>query len=355
MQFDIVANDKATPSMGKVEKQMDGFASRMGGKFTMMAAKAALAVAAIQKIGAVLKEGADVADEAARVGLPVEQYQKLKFAADEYGASVEEVVKGFRDMNKLLDTAATKKVGPEMEALQALGFSDQQILDRTIKRTEVFERLAEAIKGASTEEEKYAVASRVLSDKVTMGLIPVLENYKQFETLMADTSALSASAADGMGRLEDAGKRLANTLKVGFLEAVGRVADVVAPAAPPPPASETSAEAERGKQMRAALLASGAPVKKPDVDGMAVTTLQQIGGGIARGPSALESFAERTANATETLANKATEAPAVPPASTDITKPSGVSSSGDMGGAGEQPTPVIRNISNAFFRGRSPF
>ena len=73
--------------------------------------------------------------------------------------------------------------------------------------------------------------------------------------------------------------------------------------------------------MRDALLASADKAAGPRESQMAVTSLQQIGGGVARGASPIESFAERTAIATETIAAKTTETPPAPTGSTDVTKP----------------------------------
>ena len=107
MQFDIVANDKATPAMGKVEKSMDGFGKRVGAGFAMAAAKATMLLAAFSKISEFIGKQGDIADEAAKLGLSPELYQRLGFAAKEYGMDVSQVAMALKVVNTLLDKAAT--------------------------------------------------------------------------------------------------------------------------------------------------------------------------------------------------------------------------------------------------------
>jgi hypothetical protein len=80
---------------------------------------------------------------------------------------------------------------------------------------------------------------------------------------------------------------------------------------------------------------------------MAVTSLQEIGGGIARGPSTLESFAERTAVATETLAAKTDETPAPITGGTDITKPSSAPSAMSSPSAPAKDPYTLSNLINS--------
>ena len=355
MQFDIVANDKASGTMQKAEQGMGRFTQNLIGKYTMIAAKAALAVAAAQRLFKVISEAGDFADEAAKLGLTAETYQRLKFAAEDYGASVENIATALKDVNKMLDEAATKG-GPNADVLKALGFSQQDIADRAIKAEEVFMRISEAIKEARTEEEKFAIASRIVGDRVAQAMVPILADYENFKKTAGDIKVVTnenAVAFDAFGT--KVGKAL-TTLKNQAVNALGAAAmklGVVTAEDVAPKAAETPEEVERRRKMRDALLAAGGKPAAPKESGMAVTTLQQIGGGIARGPSALESFAERTANATETLAARATESPAVPPSSTDITKPT--TDGAAPAAQSTQASPAVRNMSNAFFRGRSPF
>lgn len=321
MQFDIVANDKATGAMKQAENSMGRFTQNLIGKYTMIAAKAAVAWAAVSKFYNVIKEAGDISDQAAKLGITAEVYQRLKFAAEQYGASVEDMAKALKDVNKLLDEAATKG-GPNADILKALGFSQQDIADRAIKAEEVFQRVAMAIKAARSEEEKFAIASRVFGDRIAQSMVPVLDNFAKFNEEAGSIKVVSNENAQAFDALTEKVSRMGETLKNQAINAIGIAAQKVGfipEQAAAPAKTETPEEAARNQRMRDALLAAGARPAAARTPEMAVTTLQQIGGGIAKGPSILESYAERTANATETLAGIATSTSPAQTGGTDVT------------------------------------
>jgi hypothetical protein len=322
MQFDIVANDKATGTMQRAEKSMGTFSQNVVGKFTMMAAKAAVAYAAVTRLYNFISQSGDVADAAARLGLSVETFGRLKFAAEDYGASIENVAMALKDVNKLLDQAATKS-GPDRQVLEALGFSQQEIADRAIKAEDVFARVAEAIREARSEEEKFAIASRIVGDRVAQAMVPVLANYDQFLKTSKEVGVVTnenAQAADELSARFD--KRIASIKAdiTNFIANLGRGLDPTI-GQPKEAPVRSQAEIDEARRKRDALLAAAAKTEAPRESQMAVTSLQQIGGGVARGASPLETYAERTAIATETIAATATETPPAPTGSTDVTKP----------------------------------
>lgn len=326
MQFDIVAHDKASASMAKIEKSAEGFGKKLSGSLTMAAARAAALLAVMNKVGQWIQDQGNIADEAAKLGLSPETYQKLKFAAADYGMEVSQVAMALKDVNTLLDMAANKKL-PEMKALQALGFSDEEIIGRTIKQEDVMSRMAEAISEARSEEEKFAMASRMVGSRVAQSIVPILSDYETFLKLQQEltvTTDENAVAFDALGTKIN--KAASNTgaffsnlvgygaMKLGFLTPE----EITKP-------ERTEEQRRRARDMRDKVLAADALDQKAKAEstaGMAVTSLQQIGGGIARGPSPMESYLARTANATETIAvNTAPKSAAPSTGSTDITKP----------------------------------
>ena len=345
MQFDIVANDKATGTMQKAEKSMGSFSQKMGGGFAMMAAKAMLVVAAFSKIATEMKNMGDIADEAAKLGMDPNHYDRLKFALEDAGASIENYAMALKDVNKLLDQAASKE-GPDKNVLLALGFSQQEIADRAIKAEEVFKRVSQAIKEARSEEEKFAIASRIVGDRVAQSMIPVFEGYEQVQKVAGRVSGVSsenARAADAAGTEFDiAMKNVGDGIK-NFL---GDYFRTVAPQTVAPVTPRTQEEIDDARKKRDALLNAASKAAGPRESGMAVTSLQAIGGGVARGPSTLESFAERTAVATETLAAKTDETPAPITGGTDVTKPEGAGArfAKGMQDAGEKLGTAVFNL-----------
>ena len=323
MQFDIVANDKATPAMGKVEKSMETFGKRLSGSLAGAAVKAGLIMGAINRVIQTAGELGDVADEAAKLGVTVETYQRLKFAAEQYGLSVEDVAKGLVKVNNVLDEAATKG-GPNAEILKALGFAQDEITNRVIKSEEVYKRLALAIGEARSEEEKFALASRVFGDRQAQAMVGVLSDYDAFLKTQKNVSVMSSENAKALDDFSEKGSAALNDLKTMLGDVAGAMARKMGfGETTPVPVNPADAEARKtqGQKMRDALLAATATEKKVEkTSGMAVTSLQEIGGGIARGPSALENYAERTAIATETLAGVATVDTGPVTGGTDITK-----------------------------------
>ena len=325
MQFDIVANDKATGSMQKVERAAEGFGKKLSGSLTAAAAKAAAIFATIQKIGQVIGEQVNVADEAAKLGVSIETYQRLKFAAEQYNASVEDVAKGLVKVNNVLDEAATKG-GPNAEVLRALGFAQDDITNRAIKTEQVYARLAEAIAEAGSEEEKFALASRVFGDRMAQTMVPILADYATFNEMQGKVLTMAdenAKALDNFSERAAMAAADAKNLFGGMIGSAIRGLGLDKPVAAPAPEADKEAQRARGKAAREALLKAGAPKTSLDKEaGLAVTSLQEIGGGIARGPGVMESYAARTAQATETIAANTIGGAAAPSTgSTDITKP----------------------------------
>jgi hypothetical protein len=353
MQFDIVANDKATGTMRAAEGAMDKFTSRLTNNFSKIAMKAAAAYAIISKMGAVFKEGAGIADEAKRLNVSIENLQRYKAAGDIFGISPQELVKGFKDLNKLMDEAATKGKGDQFEALKALGFGDQEIINREVKRAEVLERLSEAIKSVTDEEQKFAIASRIFGDKSAMSLQPILQDPKGFAEAFANAKVLSdkqvmdLDAADD--KLTSVVQKATTLVQQGIASAVGVFTgdDTAGTNAEKPITDEARARAK-------ALLGVGATVEKGNTDGgggLAVTSLQEIGGGLGKGINITELYAERTAQATETIAAVVTGAPAPAPSATDITKGSAAPST--EGGGSSMAITIINKNNSLMSRHRS--
>lgn len=351
MQFDIVANDKATPAMGKVEKSMDGFGKRIGSGFAMAAAKAAILLATFNRISDWIGKQGDIADEAAKLGLSPETYQRLGFAARDYGMEVSQVAMALKDVNTLLDVAATKG-GPELKALEALGFSKTDITDRLVSQQDVMARMAEVMKEARSEEEKFALATRMVGSRVAQSIVPILSDYENFLKLQQQLTVVTnenALAYDALGtKINIAGQNIGSFFS-NLIGGYARQTGLIDEADMPKPDARSEEQRRRAQQMRDALLAADARDKKEQTEkmsGMAVTSLQAIGGGIARGPSALESFAERTAVATETLAAKTEETPAPVTGATNVTtsQTAGSSFAKAMQDAGETLGTAVINL-----------
>ena len=125
-----------------------------------------------------LKEYADVADQAKRSGMTGEDYQRLAAAAKDTGVSMQTVSKASRELRILMKEASS---GNEVAArkLRALGFTDQEVRNGTVKSIDVFLQLAKAMQTAGSDADKLAILTAIFGDKVSADLLPLLDQTRQ--------------------------------------------------------------------------------------------------------------------------------------------------------------------------------
>jgi len=351
MQFDIVANDKATGTMRSTESSMDKFTSRIGTNFTRIAIKAALAMAVMNKLKGVFSEGGDIEDGARRLGVTNEAFQRATTSAGFFGVTVQDLIKMFKDLNVVMDEAATKGKGDQFEALKALGFSDQEIMNREIQREQILIRLGEAMAAVNDEAQKYAIASRVLGAKTVVSVMPLLDDPQGFLRLYKEAKVLTDEQVRNLAKSDDFLDNVGNKAKNVFQQGVAGLASMFTD---DKPADAPAAITDEARARARALLGTGAQVEKGDTDkggGFAVTSLQEIGGGLGKGINITELYAERTAQATETIAAVVTGAPAPAPSATDMTKASAAPST--EGGGSSMAITVINKNNSLMSRHRS--
>jgi hypothetical protein len=287
IEFNVVANDKATGTLKNVSKETEKFGNSVG-KST---AKWAAAGVGLTAIGAAAfnaaKQMSSIKDEAARLGMGVVEFQKLKFAAEQSGLSIEQLGKGYKDLRNLVRDAgnlaeAGKTNDPKVKALQALGFSMDEIKTKGISADEILQRMAVSMSSLTDEQQKYEMATAVFGDKIAMDMIPLLSNYDELRANMAKAPYATVEQADQLDRLGDkldamaleaqvtAGTTMANALGI-TAGAVG-----AAPKAAMTPGTAEALGKKTPAQMAQDLINAG---KKPSEGGkMAVSSMAQIGG-----------------------------------------------------------------------------
>jgi len=202
LQFDIVANDKATAKMKGVQQAAQGFASQLGKYFAGFASAQAIAGQVMATFQRAFEWGSGLKDAAAAVGLTVEEFQRLEYAAMQSGVSVEKMQKAFLDLRKTVRDASG---GNEqaVRVLRALGYSQEQITAGNIDSMDAFMRVAEAISAAKTEQEKFNIASAVFGDKVAQELLKVMGSYSELKKVMAETPLITEREAELLDRAGD--------------------------------------------------------------------------------------------------------------------------------------------------------
>lgn len=337
LQFDIVANDKATAKMKGVQNAAQGFASQLGRYFAGFASAQAIAGQLMMTFQRAFEWGSGLKDAASAVGLTVEEFQRLEYAAEQSGVSVEKMQKAFLDLRKTVRDASS---GNEQAArvLKALGFTQEQIASGNIDSMDAFMRVSEAISAATTEQDKFNIATAVFGDKVAQELLKVMGSYGELKRNLAQAPIISDKEAALLDRAADRIDFINRTIKVAsaklFLEPetflaptnptvgfVGRVIrnffDRQEPQAPP-----TQQAIDRGRQLVDAGRKAGA--NSAQVAGMASSNLLSaaaIGGAAGFRPSSRS--ADRTQETLDQIEVNTRPAPDIPSnGATDFTKPS---------------------------------
>ena len=215
LQFDIVANDKATAKMKGVQQAAQGFASQLGKYFAAFTSAQAIASRALMAIQQSFNWGAGLKDSAAAVGLTVEEFQRLEYAAGQTGVSVEKMQKAFLDLRKAIRDASQGNA-EAIKVMTALGYSQSQIASGSIDATDAFMRVAEAISAAKTEQDKFNIATAVFGDKTAQQMIAFMGNFSELKRVISETPLISDDDAEALDRLDDLITRAQQTGKVGI-------------------------------------------------------------------------------------------------------------------------------------------
>lgn len=334
LQFDIVANDKASAKLKDVQSVASKFARSIGGMVSGFFAIENIIGKIIAFGTETLSFASNLKDSAAAVGLTVTQFQQLQYAAQQAGVDVGQMQKAFLDLRKTMRDAQ----GGNEQAIavfKALGYTQDQITAGNIDVMDAFLRVSKAISAASSEQEKFNIATAIFGDKVAMNLLKVLGDYAELKQNIANTPLIGEGEAEKLDRLSDRYERLLAIAKqlftLGFLTAPqgaiqnlpgGNLGSAVLGAAGAAFDARTKAKPEpvtqQDKDAAAALAEAGR--KKTAAAGLAAgqpgfSALATIGGaaGAVRGagPSpeltALEKIEENTRPAMPVPANGSTD------------------------------------------------
>jgi len=313
IEFNVVANDKATGTLKNVSKETEKFGNSVG-KSTAKWAAAGVGLTALASAAFnASREMGNIKDESARLGMTVEQFQRLKYAADQSGLSVEQLGKGYKDLRNLVRDAGNlaetgKTSDPKVKALQALGFSMDEIKSKGISADEILQRMAVSMSSLTDEQQKYEMATAVFGDKIAMDMIPLLSNYDELRANMAAAPIMTDAQADQLDRMNDKLAQAAETAKITAAVSAANLMGITAGdvgKAPKAPMTASTTEALKNKtpaQMAQDLINAG---KKPSEGGkMAVSSMAQIGGsayqaaGMVAGKTATDHLAVIAQNTT---------------------------------------------------------
>lgn len=200
--MELVAKSNADVVLNRIAKASENFGSDLAKRFTQNFGAMALVdkawagiQSAISYTAQSMKKYGDIADAAAKAGMDGEDFQRLAYAADQAGVAMNVVGKAARELRILMKDAAN---GNELarQKLIALGFTEEQIKNGTIKTTDVFLQLANAMEKSASDADKLAIMTAIFGDKVSTDLLPLLDQTRAklretfTETPIMDNKAL---------------------------------------------------------------------------------------------------------------------------------------------------------------------
>jgi hypothetical protein len=173
---DAIERDASRRGKGIGSKLGDGLSS--GLKVALAGLGALVAGNLLSRIAGHMREIIDLADDigksSKRIGITVQEMQKLSHAAQLAGADMGSVEKAMRRMQATVFDAANG-LSEANRALGALGLSVDELKGKTPH--EQFELIAEALNEVENASDKAAIAQDVFGRAGT-ALIPMLDNYK---------------------------------------------------------------------------------------------------------------------------------------------------------------------------------
>lgn len=213
--------EKETKELGetakKTDKETKSFAKGLG---TNLAKGAAVAAAAIAAAAAAIfsfvndtTAGIDATNKlATALGLPVEELQRLQFAAERSGVEAEKLKAGVLKVNAALLGLQEGAAGPASQALEdlGLGLSDLEGLSTTNQIGLIGDRLQEI----GNEAERSALSARIFGEEAGPAMASLLaEGQAGLEALGAQAkNVLTQEEADRASAFQDSLTNLSSVI-----------------------------------------------------------------------------------------------------------------------------------------------
>lgn len=199
----------------------------LGGTVTSIGAKTAAAGAGITAMGAAIvgplaaattqfAAFGDTLDKtSARTGVTVEALGELAFAAEQSGASLADVEKGFFGLSRsLFDASRGSKEASD--ALTEIGLTYTQLAGLTPEKQ--FEMVADALSRIEDESKRGAVAQKLFG-RSGRQLLPMLGNLRELRAEARGLGlVLTKTATNDAAKLTDAFNRIKRTIGGAFIQ-----------------------------------------------------------------------------------------------------------------------------------------
>lgn len=316
-------SEPTTKGLDRIRKAAGNLVNDLQGKFLAFFGASAMIDRGLQFIISSFQQLAVTGEQAFKLGIDPQDFQRIQYAAEQTGSSVDKLQMAFRNLKETVRDAKNGNADA-IKVMQSLGYTQEQITSGNIDSMDMFKRLAGAVGAAKTEQERFAAVSAVLGAKAAQEMLPVLSDPNFMRTLQAapvnsrraireadrqsdyvarKTSQAKVAAGEVMTNAPNAFiKGFGLGPLVGVMDAMERFQQGAA--------AESPLKGEAAKAAAAGLASIGTKAEDTPAGRlpMAVSSLAAIGGGgnvYAGGIGADEmvTLATRTADASERSAN----------------------------------------------------
>ena len=197
-------------TLNTMRSQTKKFTSTVGGLM-----KGAFAFAGIAGVKGLLGDMDRIQKLAKRFGLSAEVIQRMGFAAEQGGSSIEIMAKGMAQANR-----AAIEAGAGLKTYQR-SFEDLNIDFREfakLDQEQQFMVLADAVKNA-TQKNKAMAASQTILGRAGLEMLPLLQQGAEgYKEITEGLKTFSDAQVDAAAAANDAANKLITNLKVGFVD-----------------------------------------------------------------------------------------------------------------------------------------
>lgn len=220
----------------QAQSSADKFASHMKTAFVAAAAAVATTLGAVAAgVKNALSEADEMSKMASKIGIPIEELSKLKYAADLSGVSMEGLKTGVGKLAKNMDDAASGK-GPK--AFERLGISATDASGKMKTTSQVMAEISDKFANMPDGAQKTALAMQLMG-KSGADMIPLLNGgsaalngmLAEAEALGLEISSNTAAKAeqfnDNLSRMGYAVKGLTLGLTAALAPALAAISDTM--------------------------------------------------------------------------------------------------------------------------------
>lgn len=228
----LIDNDEANKSISATEKRADGLSSKLvAGAKTAAKWGAGIAAGAAAAGGALFglatrtaDVAGEIADAAVRAGVTTEALQEMRFAAEQSGVSTSNFDRALERLTQRIGRASDGNK-TYTEALERLGFTQEEIASGQLTTEEAFNRSIHALSQMESQTDRAAAAGELFGTRLGRQLLPIIEGGVEDFTALRNRAqelgiVLSTDAVEAGSQFGDSLDQIKGTLS-GIVSQIG--------------------------------------------------------------------------------------------------------------------------------------